>query len=125
MDRDPVLLQKILTRVNELLEQTTRSRPGTWRLARMEGVSPEGLVGVVASRYDRATGRLLEQVTAADVRIWVDRAARTVDLEFRQGTLRDPAGTKPLPDAGLAYRVAEGDLYRLWSQSGMLFLRTR
>ncbi len=124
IDRDPNLLAKIRDRINEMLDQGSRPRESLWQVTRMDGVTTDGLVDVIAMRYERATGRLLAQVTAREAGFEVRRGDRAVDLTFKRGTVHDAAGTRDLPAAGLVERVADGEMYRLWSQSGLLFVRT-
>ena len=56
IERDPVLLDKIRDRLNQMLDQTSQGRTDLWQVTRIDGVHPEGLQGVIALRYDRDLG---------------------------------------------------------------------
>lgn len=124
-ERDPVLLDKIRGRLNQMLDQSARNRKDLWQVTRIDGVRADGLDGVIALRYDRASGRLIEQVEARDLDLWVDRNARSVEFEFRGGRRATGAGSTPFAGDTLRLTVASGEMVRLWSQSGMTFLRFR
>jgi hypothetical protein len=125
VERDPVLLDKIRDRLNQMLDQTSQGRTDLWQVTRIDGVHPEGLQGVIALRYDRASGRLLQQVQARDLDLWVDREARAVTFEFRNGQSATSAGSSQFAGGTFRQTVADGDMTRVWSQSGMTFLRFR
>lgn len=125
IQRDPVLLDKIRNRLNQMLDQTSQGQKDLWQVTRIDGVHADGLEGVIALRYDRASGRLIEQVQARDLDLWVDRNVRSVQLEFRNGRSATGAGSTPFPGGTFRQTVANGDMTRVWSQSGMTFLRFR
>ena len=125
VQKDPVLLDKIRNRLNQMLDQSSRGRQDLWQVTRIDGVHADGLEGVIALRYDRASGKLLEQVQARDLDLWVDRNVRSVEFEFRNGQSATGAGGKPFPGGTFRQTVANGEMTRLWSQSGMTFLRFR
>ena len=125
VQRDPVLLDKIRNRLNQMLDQSSQGRPELWQITRIDGVHADGLEGVIALRYDRTSGRLLEQLQARDLDLWVDRNVRTVQLEFRNGRRASGPSAQPFADGVFRQTVASGEMTRLWSQSGMTFLRFR
>ncbi len=114
VERDPMLLNKIRARLNQMLDASSRGRAEMWQITEIAGVTDDRLDGLTVHRYDRRTGRLVEQVDAREARIWVDRNQRSVELELDRG----PQGfARPV--------VANGEMTRLWSQSGLLFLQFR
>jgi len=123
--RDAQLLDKIRGRLNTMLDQSGTGREDLWQVTRIDGVHPQGMEGVIALRYDRRSGRLLEQVQASDLEIWVDRNARSVELLFRNGSLSTGLGSQPFQGGELRLTVAGGEMTTVWSQSGMTFLRYR
>ena len=125
IDRDPTLLAKVQERMNQMLETSVRPGQAMWQITRITGVSPDRLIGVTAMRYQKGTGKLIEQLAADELEIWVDRNARTTEFKFVDGTVSSPAGTKRFPGGVLLQRVAGGEMTRLWSQSGLLFVRFR
>lgn len=125
VQRDAVLLDKIRNRLNQMLDQSAQGRQELWQITRIDGVHADGLEGVIALRYDRASGRLVEQLQARDLDLWVDRNTRAVQLEFRNGRSATAAGAKPFANGVFRQTVASGEMTRLWSQSGMTFLRFR
>lgn len=123
--RDTRLLGKIRARMNQMLEDSAVRKQDVWQVTSIDGVTPQGLVGVIALRYDRKTGRLLERVEARELAVWVDRNRRVVDMEFLGGRRARGTGYEDLPGGSLKQQVADGELSRVWSQSGMAFLRYR
>ncbi len=125
IDRDPMLLTKVRDRMNQMLETSVRPGQGMWQITKIGGVSPDRLIGVMAMRYQKGSGKLIEQLAADELEIWVDRNARSTEFKFIDGSVNSPAGTKRFPGGVLVQRVASGEMTRLWSQSGLLFVRFR
>jgi hypothetical protein len=125
VDRDPRLVEKVRSRLNEMLDASARGRDERWQITNLGGVTPDRLDGVVALRYDGRSGRVLEQVLAEEARLVVDRSTRRVEMDFRRGRTVRAGSAAPLPDGGLTQVVAEGEMTRLFSQSGLLFVKFR
>ncbi|MHC5011871.1 MAG: hypothetical protein ACYTG6_13155, partial [Planctomycetota bacterium] len=124
IDREPLLLDRIRTRLNNLLRASGRGQADTWQVTRLDGVSTEQLYGVVASRYD-STGRLLDYVQAEELAIWVHRDQRRVEFEFRNGNIVFQGTPTPFRGGNLRRVVAENELTRVWGQSGFPFVKSR
>lgn len=114
VERDPMLLNKIRARLNQMLDASSRGRSEMWQITEIAGVTSDRLDAITVHRYDRRTGRLVEQIEAREARIWVDRNQRSVELEMDRGS---SGVSRPV--------VANGEMTRLWSQSGLLFLQFR
>jgi hypothetical protein len=124
VSRDARQLEAILSRVNRFLESGAGGSE-YWQIRKVDGVSSDRLHGVVAYRYD-PHGKLLDGADAKELVIWADRNARRVDFEFREGAKLFEGVRTPFAGGSWTLPVAQGeDLVRLWTNSGLLFLRTR
>jgi hypothetical protein len=123
VSRDAKQIEAILARVNRFLE--TAQGVEYWQVRRVDGVSRDRLHGVIAYRYD-PHGKLLDGVEAQELVIWLDRNARKVDFEFRQGSRVFDNVRTPFREGALTVPVAQGsEIVNLWGNSGLLFLRSR
>lgn len=125
VERDPGLIGKITTRLNQILDTGSASTSSFWQIKSVEGVTEDALVGVELVLLSRQHRRLMQQVQAKSVRFWVDRKQRHAEMVLASGTIQDSRGSKPLPPEGMSFRVARDEMYRLWSQSGLIFVKTR
>ncbi len=125
VERDSALLAKIQTRLNQILDAGSASKTSFWQIDGIEGVTPKGLVGVDLSLLSRQHRRLIQEVRTGTLRFWVDRDQRLADMVLGAGTIRDARGQKAIPDGGMTFRVATGEMFRLWSQSGLVFVQFR
>lgn len=125
VERDPGLLTKIQGRLNQILDTGAASSGSFWRIRSVEGVTPDGLVDVKLSLLARQNRRVLQEVEAKRVAFWVDRRQRHAEMVLFDGTIDDGRGTKPIEAGGMGFRVARGEMFRLWSQSGLIFVKTR
>ncbi|MFV1958493.1 MAG: hypothetical protein ACC662_03665, partial [Planctomycetota bacterium] len=102
-----------------------RSFPSFWQITRIDGVSTDRLVGVIAMRYDGKSGKLIQQVAARELEIGVDRGRQVTEFRFHDGVLNSPQGRRPFTGGVWRQIVAQGNMISLWSRSGMLFVRVR
>jgi hypothetical protein len=121
--RDRRQIERVRTRVNELLQGGNVGRSDFYQVQSIGGLSATRLVDVVAMRY-APNGRLQNAIHAKELRVVVDRTRHVVEFAFTDGAL-DYNGTRaPFPEGGYSAIVAEGDLSG-WTGSGLTFVTVR
>ena len=125
IERDGALLGKIQKRLNEILDATSTSPKGFWHVDSVGGVTADRIVEVRLSFLARDNRRLIQEMDVKDVRFVVDRNLRKAHMMLVDGKIRDARGERPVPKTGVSYTVADGDRFRLWSQSGLVVVRIR
>jgi hypothetical protein len=124
VSRDARQIDLIRRTVNGFLE-TARGKGEYWQVAVIRGVSADRLHDVAVPHYDDR-GKLLDSIEAKELVIWIDRARRLVEFEFRGGHSTFAGTRTPFRDGTLRKVVGEGEeVVRLWQNSGLLILRTR
>jgi len=124
LEKNPASLERVRTRLNELLDASGPSGPAGWELTRLGGVARDRLGGVVLLYHD-SSGRLLESIEARDLRISVDRERGTVIFALREGRRQSRQRRSALPAQGLRIVVAEGKQAAVWKRSSLSMVRER
>ncbi len=122
-ERDPKQVQIVRTRINQLLDRTSATGE-TWQVTRIDGVSQNGLDGVIMLRYD-GSGRLIDGIEAKDLRISVDSETRKVEFVVHDGVRVAQNRRVPLPRNGARVVVAEGESSSAWASSGLTMVRKK
>jgi hypothetical protein len=122
--RDRGTVEQVRTTLNQLLDGARARRPDSWTLARVDGVAPDRLRGVVAQRLD-PSGQVLETVEAREAYFWVDRAARRVQLELVEGVRTVGTQRGEFLKGRMEAVIAEGDAAMVFARSGLQVLRER
>jgi hypothetical protein len=124
VNRDRRTVDRLRTRMNDLLKSGAATRPDYLQLLAAAGVAQNRVVDVRVGRYNPA-GRLLTTIVARDLRVTVDHLRRVVELQFVEGHLE--RGDAKTPFAGGTYStvVAEGDQVSAWTSSGFTFLSAK
>jgi hypothetical protein len=122
--RDPRLIAQVRSRLNNMLDVSGRGRPSYLQVTRIDGLAEDRLAGVIALQYD-AQGRLMESIEAKRLEIWIDRTRREVHFEFREGDRKVGPNTRPFEGGRHELIVADGDLVKIWGQSGLVMVKSR
>ena len=116
--------ESVRTRINDLLRSSDTRDGGGWRVARVGGITADGLQGVLLVRY-AAGGRVAESVEARSLRIDHDAARREVEFTLSEGMRFAGGQSMPLPAVGSRVVVAKDAQSELWSQAALPVIRTR
>jgi hypothetical protein len=123
--RDPRILNDLRSRLNQMFDAAGNKRPDYWQIMRVDAVGPDRLRGVIVNRYDTER-RQLESIEAREALVWVERDARRVLLELRQGERVVGGKRTPLPEGKFQVVVAEGEaITQVFAASGMKLITVR
>ena len=123
--RDPRVLNDVRNRLNQMFDAAGNRRPDYWQIMRVDAVASDRLRGVIVHRYDTER-RQLESIEAREVLVWVERDARRVMLELRQGERTVGGLRTPLPDGKLQVVLAEGEsITQVFAASGLRLIGIR
>jgi hypothetical protein len=124
VSRDRRTLERVRTRLNDLLQAGAHGRADHLELLSAGGFATSRLVDVNVGRYN-AAGRLLNSIKAKSLRVVVDHLRRTVEFVFSDGTLEHGETQTPFPGGTYSTVVAEGEAVSGWTSSGLAFISSK